>query len=182
MKVVAKAAVLGLAGLAAVGVTGCNRGGGAGSATTVVQQGAAGAAIATSPSSSSGATAGVTPINDPKELCHQVLVKTRGLSNAVQAFWKVVAGRSGWSDTDLDVSDAVSRVAKESEQVFPSIDGIVGKGASGKIADSSENYLRTLKIFSNAITEQQDSSALNSAASNFGHAKDALTSDCNATG
>ncbi|MGL6236402.1 MAG: hypothetical protein ACRC20_13770 [Segniliparus sp.] len=179
MKVVAKAAVLGLAGLTAFGAAGCNRGGSGGGTTTIIQQG--GAAVASSSGSSPG-PASVGPINDSKELCHQVLLKTRGLSNALSSFWKITSNRDGWSYTDSDLGDVVSRVEKEFEQAFPALDGIVGKGVSVDIFDAANNYLKTIKSFSTAITEQQHNDKLNPAASDFGHAKDKLSDVCSATG
>jgi hypothetical protein len=179
MRVVARVAVLGFAGLTALGAAGCNRGGGSGGTTTIIQQPGGGSLP---PSSSSAAPASVAPIDDPKELCHQVLQKSRGLSNAVIAFWHIATNPGEWSYTDPVTSEAVSRVEKESGQVFPALNSIVGKGAPTETKDAVLDYLKTIKEFSDVIVEQQKNDALNPAASSFGHAKDKLENVCSVAG
>ncbi|WP_148223295.1 hypothetical protein [Segniliparus rotundus] len=182
MNAVTKAAVLDLAAWTALGAAGCNRGGGAPATviqSTIIQSPGGGNAGS---SSSSAAPVGVAPINDSKELCHQVLTKTRGLSNASIAFWKIAVARHGWSYSDPDVEAAVNRIEKEMDPIFPSFENFVGKQAPAVIADSASDYLKTLKIFSNAIVEQQKDDALNPAANNFGNAKDKLESICSSSG
>jgi hypothetical protein len=179
MRVVARAAVLGLAGLTAFGAAGCNRSGGNGGTTTVIQQPGGGNA-SSSPVSSTATPASIAPINDQKELCHQIFIKTRGLSTALSAFWKIATKPGGWSYTDQDAQDAISRVQKEAEQVFPALDNVVGQSVPSDIADPVNNYLKAMKDFSNAIAEQRTDDTLNPDASSFGKAKDKLNSSCNA--
>jgi hypothetical protein len=177
MNIVARAAVLGLAGLTAFGAAGCNRGGGNGGTTTIIQQPGGGNA-GSSPSSSSAVPASIAPINDSKELCHQIFIKTRGLSTALTSFWKMATTSPGWTYGDQKAQDAVDRVQKEAEQVFPAMDNVVGQGASSDVAVPANAYISTIKDFSNAIIEQRTDDVLNPDASKFGDAKDKLNSAC----
>lgn len=171
------ATTLALAGVLAF--SGCERPGGTGGTTTIIQQPPA---VSGTPSASTIATPKITPVDDPRELCHQVRSKTRELSLALKKYWSLVSGSAGKgkSDSDPDVHAAANQVIDLAGKTTPGLEGIVGGNAPSDVSGVVRQYIQTLVAFANSVEEVASDSEMSAAASNFGHALDALDATCKA--
>jgi hypothetical protein len=176
MRVVARAAVLGLAGLTAFGAAGCNRGGGSGGTTTIIQQAPpanGGATISTSV----GASMTQVPISDPKKLCS--LAKGRGLEivHAIDNFWGLVM-KDQWSWGDEKVANAADNASQVVGKVAPVLESAIGSGIPSEIADAIRSFVKSSRDFADAIANRADSDTMNPLNKNFGAAVDNLKGAC----
>ncbi|WP_156920293.1 hypothetical protein [Segniliparus rugosus] len=166
-------AVIAATAMAALALAGCDRGSGSGGTTTIIQQ----PATTSSSASTSPAKPVVVPLSDPKELCREVRRKTRDLQNAFDSYWKLVQGVS-FDPSDPKVEAAVKRVEDAQGKDIPLIEGIVAPNAPSNVGDPVKEYIQASKDFSDSITGNGTKEELNSSASHFGNARDALETAC----
>ncbi|WP_148223298.1 hypothetical protein [Segniliparus rotundus] len=176
MKVVSRAAVLGLAGLVAFGAAGCNRGGSGGGTTTIIQQAPP---INGGSAQSNSLTPSVTqtPISDSKKLCS--LAQGRGLEivHAIDKFWGLVM-KDGWSWGDEKVASAADNAGQVVSKVAPVLEAAIGSGAPKDIADAIQKFVKSSRSFADAITNRADGDTMNPLNKDFGAAVDNLKAVC----
>jgi hypothetical protein len=157
MNIVARAAVLGLAGLTAFGAAGCNRGG-SGGATTIIQQAPGGAG---SVGTSTIASPSVIQINDSTKLCALLRGKGQIIIKAIDDFWLSPGGFTlNWPDPKVSSSadNAIQVVGKEA----PLIEGAIGPNAPEDVASAMKNFVKVSKDFAEAISRTASTDELNS--------------------
>ncbi|EFV13603.2 hypothetical protein [Segniliparus rugosus] len=166
----------GIAALALTGVlalSGCERSGGNGGTTTIIQQAPAASSTPNTP-----ASVKATPLNDPRELCHQERILMRKLYAAVEPYWKLMVDAHGKSVNDPQISAAADKVIKVSEEVVPQLEGLVGPNAPADVAGPIKDYIAATKALVSAISEGAPGDEQTPLASKFGTATDEMDKVC----
>ncbi|ADG97626.1 hypothetical protein Srot_1154 [Segniliparus rotundus DSM 44985] len=154
------ATALALTGLAALGLTACDRGGNNGASsngggTTIIQT------IAQTPSTSNAPA--VTPISDPKKLCHLFMARVQEINNAIDSYWKLTVGDNNkWSWGDPNISKAADNAKEVTDKVAPILLGSIGPDIPKDQADPLRAYVSTAQDFAKAIGERSSPDDLNS--------------------
>ena len=170
-----KTLALALSGLAGLGLAACDRGGSSAPSTSN-----AGTAVVKPSASSAIAAPSATPIDNPKELCHQARTLSRKLYVDVGAYWKLMVNANGKTQSDPEIAAAADKVNSTAAEVIPQLEGIVGTGAPSDIGDAVREYTSAAKSFTDSIGEGAPGEEQTPLASKYGDAVDKLNSVCKA--